>query len=110
MLRFPTDIHQPAGISACAFPRLNTRETRHTTSGGCGGPSWSRSPPPRACRQPRRSAGCGARSISWWGYAPVSADVQGAGVVAEILVAVGARPQVGAGFEDRVGPGGVGLE
>ena len=37
-------------------------------------------------------------------------DVDGAGLVAEVLVAVGAGPQVGAAFEGGVAPAGVGLQ
>ena len=40
----------------------------------------------------------------------VAGDVEGAGVVAQVLVAVRARPEIGAGFEDGVGPAAVGLE
>ena len=42
--------------------------------------------------------------------AAVMGDVEGAGVVTEVLVAVRARPEVGPGFEDGVAPAAVGLE
>src|SRR4249919_684832 len=59
-------------------------------------------------------AGCGA-GCSGVGWSPavgghIGGDVEGAGGVAEVVVAVGAGPQVGAGVEGRVGPRGVGLE
>ena len=40
----------------------------------------------------------------------IAADVEGAVVVAEELVAVWARPEERPGFEHRVGPGGVGFQ
>ncbi len=49
------------------------------------------------------AAGCGAGSISLVvsaaGAVPFDRDVEGSFVVAQELVAVRARPQVGAGFE-----------
>ena len=44
------------------------------------------------------------------GWGPLTGDVAGAFVVGEELVAVGAGPQEAPGFQDRVGPGGVGFE
>ena len=55
-------------------------------------------------RRGRRVVGLGVAAVL------VSGDVEGAGVVAEVLVGVGAGPQVGAGFEDVVAPAAVGLE
>src|SRR4051794_29477578 len=62
----------------------------------------------------RRASGVAGR---WWVQAAVVGrrsidprDVEGAVVVAEVEVAVGAAPQVGAGREERVGPAAVGLE
>src|SRR4249919_3362333 len=59
-------------------------------------------------------AGCGA-GCSGVGWSPavgghIGGDVEGAGGVAEVVVAVGAGPQVGAGVQGGVGPRGVGLE
>ena len=39
----------------------------------------------------------------------VGGDVEGAGVVAQVLQPVRAGPQVAAAFEGEIGPGGVGL-
>ena len=39
------------------------------------------------------------------GWGSVDGDVEGAVVVAEVLVVVGAGPEVGAWFEEGVGPG-----
>ena len=78
----------------------------------------------KACRCPRRragSAGSGRWSQCSGGSAPelagcsaagsaVAGDVEGAGGVAQELVAVRARPKVAAGVEDGVGPGRSGLE
>ena len=67
------------------------------------------------CRWPRArvaGAGCGAGSLLVGRVrGRVAGDVGGAAVVAQELVAVRRRPQVAAGFEDRVAPAGVvGLE
>src|SRR5262245_20603429 len=40
----------------------------------------------------------------------VAADVEGAGVVAQVVVAVAGAPQVGAGFQGGVGPAAMGLQ
>src|SRR5262245_29822471 len=53
---------------------------------------------------PAGAAGCGAGSLMVG-----RADVFGAGGVADVLVAVRAAPEVGAGFEGGVGPAAVGL-
>src|SRR4051794_38535048 len=56
-------------------------------------------------------AGCGAGSMSWWGQGPVvGGDVAGALVVAQEGEAVRRGPQIAAGLERGVGPGGMGLE
>src|SRR3954469_16101172 len=54
-------------------------------------------------------AGCGGGG-SGVGRGPVVGDVGGAFGVAEVVVAVGAGPEVGAGVEGGVGPRRVGLE
>src|SRR4051812_5786162 len=57
-------------------------------------------------------AGCGAgcSGVGCGPTGPLVGDVGGAFGVAEVVVAVGAGPEVGAGVEGGVGPGCVGFE